>query len=143
MGISRESSGCFLVVVRKRKHEVTKRRKAYNQGKWSELFAMVYLRIKGYRILSWRYRTPVGEIDLIVKKGNTIVAVEVKHRPTYTQGVEAVKFKQRKRIIRAMECYLQRHKKFENLASRFDVVILQPLRWPQHLKNAWDSMVEF
>ena len=67
-----------------------RRRKAERRGRRAELIAAWYLRLKLYRVLARRYRTPVGEIDLIVRRGRTIVFVEVKHRPSEAEALEAV-----------------------------------------------------
>ena len=49
-------------------------------GRKGETLAAWFLRLKGYRILESRYKTPVGEIDLIARRWGTTVFVEVKSR---------------------------------------------------------------
>ena len=66
------------------------RRLAERRGRRAETLAAWYLRLKGYRILARRYRTPVGEIDLIVRRGRLVAFVEVKRRPTEAEAAEAV-----------------------------------------------------
>jgi len=66
------------------------------QGHLAEFIAAWLLRMKGYRILKKRYKTPVGEIDLIAARGWTLIAVEVKQRSSFLNAGEAITFKQRK-----------------------------------------------
>ncbi len=67
-----------------------KRRRAYRKGHRGEWLAAAALMLKGYRILARRYRTPVGEIDLIARRGSLVIIVEVKARPTLEEAMEAV-----------------------------------------------------
>lgn len=108
----------------------------HRQGHLAEFLAAWTLRFKGYRILAHRYKTPVGEIDLIAVRGHTLVAVEVKYRTTMDQALEAITFKQRKRIERALSLYL-RHLRWVPQNIRFDAILLSPYKWPKHLVNAW------
>ncbi len=61
-----------------------------HRGQWGERVAAWLLRLKGYRILARQDRGPMGEIDIIAARGNTLVFVEVKSRPTYAQALDAV-----------------------------------------------------
>jgi putative endonuclease len=56
------------------------RRQAESRGRWAERWVALLLLFIGYRCLAKRYRTPVGEIDLIASRGETLVMVEVKYR---------------------------------------------------------------
>ena len=67
-----------------------RRRAAERGGRRAEFIAAWFLRLKLYRVIARRYRTPVGEIDLIVRRGRTIAFVEVKQRPSEGEGLEAV-----------------------------------------------------
>ena len=50
------------------------------QGRRGEVLAAWYLRLTGWRILAHRLKTPRGEIDLIARRGRTVIFVEVKWR---------------------------------------------------------------
>ena len=57
-----------------------RRRDAERRGKRGEGWAAWYLRLKGYRIVGRRVRTPLGEIDIIARRGRVTAFVEVKSR---------------------------------------------------------------
>ena len=113
------------------------RRKAYGRGRRAETLAAWWLRLKGYRILARGFRVAAGEIDLIARRGHLIALVEVKARPSLEQAGAAILPRQRERIARAAEVFLQRHPELAGLSLRFDVVLLAPGHLPRHLTNAW------
>lgn len=98
---------------------------------------MWYLRCRGYRVLARRYRVPSGEIDLIVRRGRVLAAVEVKARPDYETAGASVLGRQRRRIARALEHFLSTRPDLRALDLRFDVMLVVPRRLPRHLVDAW------
>lgn len=116
-----------------------KRRQAEARGRRAETLAAWFLRLKGYRVLSRRYRTPAGEIDLIVRRGRTVAFVEVKQRPDDVAAMEAVTPTARQRIARAAALWVSRHPAAANLDLRFDVVLACPGRIPRHIPAVFDS----
>jgi putative endonuclease len=95
------------------------RLQAEKRGRQAERICAWWLRLKGRKILARRVRTPLGEIDLIARRGAMIAFVEVKARvaaaaeilwPTYMQPVDDM---------------------------RIDVMLLAPGRAPRHLTNVW------
>jgi putative endonuclease len=115
----------------------SKRRKAQRRGHLSEYIAAIYLMLKGYRILAIRYRTRLGEIDLIVKKADLVVFVEVKARREQQQAIDAVGAQSQKRIRDASDLWLSKRKDFARLSQRYDVVAVLPGRLPQHFPDAF------
>lgn len=115
------------------------RRAAERRGQGAERISIWLLRLKGYRILARRFRVPSGEVDLIVRRGRMLVAVEVKTRADFAQAAESIRAPQRRRIARALEHYRARHPHLANLDCRFDVVTVVARRWPRHLKGAWEA----
>jgi putative endonuclease len=107
------------------------------KGRRAETLAAWWLRLKGYRILARRHATPVGEIDLIARRGRCLAFVEVKARPDHTTARHAIAPRQRRRIARAAEAYLQRRPELHGHDLRFDAVLVVPGRRPQHLPNAF------
>lgn len=112
---------------------------AERHGRRAETIAAWFLRLKGYRIIERRFKTPVGEIDLIVSRGRALAFVEVKARPSARDGLEAITAAGRVRIARAAEYWLSRHPEALALTLRFDAVAIVPRRWPVHLANAFDG----
>lgn len=114
-----------------------KRRAARAFGQRAETLAAWWLRLKGYRILARDFRTTLGEIDLIARRGDILALVEVKARPSLAEAGEAIGRNQRLRIGRAAIAFLQRHPGLCNLALRFDAVLIVPGRLPRHIPDAW------
>ena len=115
----------------------TRRLKAYRRGNRSELLAALALRLKGFRILARRYRTRLGEIDLIARRGDLVIFVEVKARPTLEAAMEAVGATSARRIEAAADLWLARQHDRGRLALRFDLVAVLPRRWPVHVENVF------
>lgn len=111
------------------------KKRAYLKGRWAEYFAWAYLKLKGYQILESRYKTPLGEIDLIARRGKALVAIEVKNRSSLEDAALAVTEHQWRRIERAFLHYLSSHA--FSLDLRFDVILISSWRWPHHIKGAW------
>ena len=114
-----------------------RRREAQARGRRSETLAAWWLRLKGYRILARGYRTPVGEVDLIARRGRVLAMVEVKQRARTGDALEAIGRRQQARIVRAAEAFLQRHRSLAHLELRFDSLVIVPGRRPRHLTDAW------
>lgn len=111
--------------------------KSYRRGLWAESLGALLLRLKGYRVLATRAKTPVGEIDIIAKRGNVLVAVEVKARQSLEIAAYSISSTQKKRIVRALEFWCQHHQKYRAIDKRFDVVLVAPWTLPKHIPNAW------
>ncbi|WP_297578271.1 YraN family protein [Devosia sp.] len=115
------------------------RRAAERRGHRAERLAEIYLLAKFYRIRDRRFKTPVGEIDLVVEKAGAIVFVEVKARMRGTEEAAAMAGVNRSRITRAAQYWLARNPSLSNRDMRFDVIFLAPGRWPRHLINAFSA----
>jgi putative endonuclease len=85
------------------------RAKAYRRGLFAETIAALLLRLKGHRIVAQRFKTPVGEIDLVVIKGRRLAFIEVKRRKTAEDAAWTLPAKQRRRIVRAAQYWLAGH----------------------------------
>lgn len=108
-------------------------------GRRGETLAAWFLRLKGYRILEARYKTPVGEIDLIARRSGVTVFVEVKSRRSRHLEGEALVAVNARRIVRAAEYYISRHPVLVATSLRFDVIFLAPRMWPRHVMNAFQA----
>ena len=108
-----------------------------DKGHRAEALAAWWLRLQGFRVVATRYRTPVGEIDLVVARGRLVAFVEVKQRPTMARALEAVQPHQQRRIARAASHFLARRQAAPDAVYRFDVVVLAPWRLPRHVPDAF------
>ena len=115
------------------------RQAAERRGRRAETLAAWFLRLKGYRILARRTRTPLGEIDLIARRGRTIAFVEVKSRASYAEAADAVTPASQRRIARAASLWLAAHPAAAALDLRFDVIICVSGRLPRHISHAFDA----
>ncbi|PTW63232.1 putative endonuclease [Breoghania corrubedonensis] len=115
------------------------RRAAYRLGLAAETRAALWLRLKGYRILARRHKTPVGEIDLIARRGRTVAFVEVKARANRDAALEAITPQARRRIVEAAHLWLAKNPGAMNATLRFDAVLIVPRQLPRHLANAWEA----
>ena len=122
---------------------MNKRVKSHNAGKRAETLAAWYLRLKGYKILNTRFKCKMGEIDLIAKKKNTLVAVEVKYRPGHKdspeQALETISQHSQSRIMRALQYYISQNPPYNDYALRFDAIIVTGMVRMLHLDNAWQA----
>jgi putative endonuclease len=116
-----------------------KRQVAEKDGQRGEALAALLLRCKLYTVRDQRYKTPVGEIDLVVERGSTLVFVEVKSRARERDEAGALEAVNTRRITRAAQYWLSRHPSEAEKSCRFDVIFLAPGRWPRHLINAFDA----
>ena len=96
-----------------------------------------------YRIQAWRWKCPSGEVDLIARRGQRLVFIEVKFRSRRSDAA-APGQKQRAGIIRAAEDFAKRRRISTNLEWRFDFI---QIGWPskdaprllRHLPRTWDA----
>jgi putative endonuclease len=116
-----------------------KRQKAYRRGHSAERLAAVALMLKGYRIIGRRYRTKLGEIDLIARRGDIVLMVEVKARATLEQAMDSVNLLTMRRIEAAADQWLARQPDHAKLSLRFDLVAILPWRWPVHVPGVFTA----
>ena len=112
---------------------------AFRTGLSAENRAAAFLMAKGYRILAKRFRTPYGEIDLVARKRNLLVFVEVKARASLDEAAYAVTPRQQQRIIAAAQAWLMSHPEHAEFELRFDAMLIAPRRLPRHLLAAFDA----
>jgi putative endonuclease len=92
-------------------------------GQWGEDQSADWLRKQGMKVVARNMRTPVGEIDIIARRGDTLIFIEVKTRKSNAFGTpqEAVGPRKQRQIIRAAQWYLVAEK-IRGLHLRFDVI---------------------
>ncbi len=113
-----------------------KRKKNERIGRIAEFFAVVFMRLKGYRLLAQRYKCSAGEIDLIFKRGKYIIFCEVKFRKDKNLLLYSVTNTQKLRILKTAEFWLAQ-KKLAQYNARFDFIGLTLWKKPIHIKNAF------
>ncbi|WP_420548512.1 YraN family protein [Curvivirga sp.] len=113
--------------------------RSHVKGQIAERKARLWLHLKGYKVLEYRYKTPVGEIDILARKGDSLIAVEVKARQTEEEAKNAIQQKQWERIARAITFYQSKHPEVVACDIRFDAIFVVPMKMtPIHIKNAWN-----
>lgn len=113
-----------------------KRQAAERLGRSGETIAAFWLRLHGWRILDTRVRTPMGEIDLVARRGKTIAFIEVKTRANAAALAIAIDRHRLKRVAAAANALATRYARHEEFIS-IDVVLIRPWAIPRHIRNAW------
>jgi len=113
-------------------------------GASGEELACRHLASRGFVILDRNYRCRSGEVDIVAREGEATVFVEVKERgsPSHGEGLEAVTFGKRRRIIRAARLYAA-SRGLSETRLRFDVVSIDGTRGDapkiRHDRDAFDA----
>ena len=112
------------------------RRRAEQAGRVGETAAAWWLRLKGWRVLARRVRTPVGEVDLVVRRPGLVAFVEVKARATAAELDFAIDHRRLARVAAAAELLAPRFCEAGD-DLRIDVVLIARGRHLRHIENAW------
>ena len=115
------------------------RAKAFRLDVSAEARAALYLAAKGFRPLAKRWKSPAGELDLVVKRGRLIVFVKVRARPRLEDAAEAILPRQQRRIVAAVGAWLAAHPEHAGYDMHFDAVLVAPGRMPQHIVSATEA----
>jgi putative endonuclease len=113
------------------------RQAAFRLGLSAESRAAAFLIGKGFRILARRWKSPVGEIDIVARRRSTLIFVEVKAREKLDDAAWSVTPRQQQRIAAAAEVWLAQHPDATFTDIRFDAVLVAPGRLPQHIPAAF------
>jgi putative endonuclease len=108
---------------------------SYLWGLDAERIALLLLIAKGYWPMAKRFLGAAGEIDLIVKRGRTIVAVEVKARRSVDDAALTITEAKIARIAKAMNQFRSQRRLDDSYIFRIDAVLVAPWSWPRHLEN--------
>jgi putative endonuclease len=102
-------------------------------GNFGEDLACEYLKKSKYKIVSRNYRTRLGEIDIVAKKGKQLVFVEVKYgsKDAYLR-VNRQKFR---RILLASQAFLKEKGNFGTKTYRIDVISISKEREILHFED--------
>ena len=114
---------------------------SHRTGLAAEALCRWALRLKGYRIVARRYRSKLGEIDIVAVRGRRLALVEVKARDKWEQAAAAIAPQQRQRLARAAADFIARNPRFASHDIGFDAMLVGRRSWPRHIVNAWDAVV--
>ncbi len=117
----------------------------HKTGHFAEKVALFYLLLRGYIPVARNFvvgrGTGAGEIDLIVKRGKTLVFVEVKKRATLGAALEAITIENQMRVARASAAFLKRYPQYQSYQMRYDAMLFSRRHWwPKHMHDAWRIM---
>ena len=112
---------------------------AFRTGISAESRAAMFLVAKGFRILARRWKSPVGEIDIVARRRSLLVFVEVKARERFDDAAWSVTDRQRLRIAAAAEAWLARYADSRIRDIRFDAILVAPGRIPRHITSAFEA----
>ncbi|MFM2130580.1 MAG: hypothetical protein RL477_2126 [Pseudomonadota bacterium] len=113
------------------------RRAANRRGLRAEALAAVWLNLRGYRVAARRFSCPLGEIDLVVRRGRTVAFVEVKSRADAARAGEAITAAKRARIAAAARAWIAAHPEDGARDCRFDAILMRPWKLPLLIEDAW------
>ena len=121
------------------------RREREIEGRKAEIHVARWLKLRGWKILSKRFKIPEGEIDIIARRKNIIVFVEVKQRETLPKIEDIVSQTNISRVMEAAEIWVNQN--FETLGLdfeiRFDLAVIEgrvhPLAKVQYIENAFSG----
>ena len=113
-----------------------KREIAERKGREGEAQAAMWLGTQGWRILAERVKSPLGEIDLIARKGDLVAFIEVKWRKRARDLDTAIDERRLARVAAAVECVAHEYAT-DGEDIRIDVILLAPGTKPRHITNAW------
>ena len=115
------------------------RQVAFRLGLSAETRAAAFLIAKGYRIAARRWRSPVGEVDIVARRGNVLVFVEVKARNHLDDAAYSVTERQQRRIASAAAAWLAAKPEDVMRNIRFDAMLVAPRRLPRHIMAAFEA----
>jgi putative endonuclease len=115
------------------------RQAAFRVGISAKSRAAAFLIAKGFRILARRWRSPLGEIDIVARRRQLLVFAEVKARASLDEAAESVNEQQRRRIAAAAEIWLAANPDKTVLDIRFDAILVAPGRIPRHVPAAFET----
>ena len=108
---------------------------SYTYGLFGEEVAKNYFTNMGFNLIANRYKTPYGELDLVLIKNIQILFVEVKTRKKLSDISEILQTKQILRNKHAAEIFLSKHLQYSEFECRFDLIIVKDSKVEQHLEN--------
>lgn len=114
----------------------SKKKQAEARGRLAEIVAVLFLVLKGYRILATRFRAAGGEIDIVARQRGVLIFVEVKQRPTTEDARLAVTTTNQRRIKSAADAWLAKRARRSDVPLRYDIIAISPQAL-RHFRDAF------
>ena len=115
---------------------MNQRRERERGGRRAETIAAWWLRLKGWKILARRLKMPLGEVDIVARRGRTVAFVEVKARRSAADAEFALDEYRLRRVAAAAGALVHRFAR-EGDETRIDAVFIVRGRLPRHVPNVW------
>ena len=112
---------------------------AHFTGLSAESRAAAFLVAKGYRIVARRFRSPVGEVDIVARRRGVLVFIEVNARSSLDGAAFSLLPRQQQRIAAAAGAWLAAHPEDAESNIRFDAVLVAPGKIPRHIAGAFET----
>ena len=112
---------------------------AFGLGISAESRAAAYLVVKGFRILARRWKSPLGELDIVARRRKLLIFVEVKARDTLEAAAESIDVRTQRRIAAAAQAWLATYPQPNVTDMRFDAMLVAPGKIPRHIQGAFES----
>jgi putative endonuclease len=114
------------------------RQGAERDGRRGETIAALWLLLRGWSILGRRVRTPVGEVDIIARRGCTLAFIEVKWRRSPAETALSLDHYRLRRVAAAAEALAPRHMRDGDIV-RIDAIFITRGKLPQHVPDVWQG----
>jgi len=115
------------------------RQVAFTLGLSAESRALAFLIAKGFRVLARRWKSPLGEIDIVARRRHLLIFVEVKARDNFDEATESVNARRQRRIATAVEIWFATPPDDSARDIHFDAVLVAPGKLPRHIPAAFES----
>lgn len=108
------------------------------QGAEFEEKAKIFLEKKGLKFIARNQSFKVGELDLVMQQGSTIVFVEVRQRKNshFGSAIESIDYRKQQKWLKSANLWLAKHNQSLDTANcRFDVVAFEGNNPPVWIQN--------
>ncbi len=104
--------------------------------------AKEFLILNNYKVLKTNFHSPYGEIDIIAKHSGTLVFIEVKTRSTdLDSALNSISISKRKKISKTASYFLSKNHSYEDMFTRFDVIIIITSKNYTSLKHIKEAFI--
>lgn len=110
-------------------------------GAAAEVRAEAYLKRQGLKPVTRNWRCSLGELDLVMTDGDTLVIVEVKARSTTSHGgaLASLTAAKRGKLMRTALAFTQAHAEWQDAPLRFDLVRFEADGKARWLRDAFTT----